>query len=105
MKKSIQFIIITITLKTFLSLTAISTSNCALLFPKYFSDTSCEDNSYYCQQAKEKSDECNGYTGQKRSDCYAELRNLQDKCMEDIADCNNNSNDKSIKSEVFDKLK
>jgi hypothetical protein len=75
-----------IIINTIISLAIIMLVNCALLFPKH----TCEDYSYSCQQAKEKSNECNGYIGQKQTDCYEELRTLQENCSKD---CSNKSTD------------
>jgi hypothetical protein len=71
MKNPIKFIKIAAKL-TFL-IAAISIFNCA--------------KSYYCQKADEKSNECDGYTGQKQSECYEELRDLQQKCTEESNKC------------------
>jgi hypothetical protein len=85
MNNSIQYIrIIKITIILLISIAAIFVINCSLLFPKTYSAIHRTDNSNYCQQAAEKSKECEGYSGQKQSECYEQLNNLQNKCIEDF---------------------
>jgi hypothetical protein len=80
-------------IKLVIALTIIFATNCAILFPPR---DNCRENSYSCQQIDGKLKACQECLGQQQTNCYEELKILQEKCSDEINRCHGTINTKTM---------